>query len=63
MHVVELRQLFEATPEAVDLTDGHLEPNGFPHVDAAIAAEGAPRTVGLSEAVQHIRPAAGDATI
>jgi hypothetical protein len=59
----EVRQILQATPEAVDVTYGHLQPNRLAHVDAPIAAKGAPRTVGPGGAVQDIRPAASDAAV
>ena len=48
----ELRQILEPTPEPVDVCDRDLQPNRFPNMDAAIAAEGGLRAVGLDIAVQ-----------
>ena len=50
-HTVEVRheprQIFEATPEAVDVGDRDFQPNRFPDMHAALAAEGGLRAIGL----------------
>ena len=60
---MNLGQILEATPEPVDVGYGHVHPNRFPDVDAAIAAKGALRTVGVCIAAQNIRPAPSNAAV
>ena len=48
----ELRQIVEATPEAVDVGDRHFQANRLPNMNAALAAEGRTCGVGLCVAVE-----------
>ena len=60
---MELRQVVEAPPEAIDVCDRPLEPQRFPNVNSSFAPERRARIVGLAMSVQGVRPPSGGAPI